>query len=79
MPIELMLSLAESPLPKIIEDTAEIDKLRILVAAQLVTAHLPDVHSPIQKAEVTSVTPQGRAALEKASLDLNLPDLRTEV
>jgi hypothetical protein len=73
MPIELMRTLAESGLPTVVEGTAEIDKLRILVAAELIEAQLPPVTSASQTAEVLDFTAQGRAALRKAYPHLHLP------
>lgn len=73
MPIELMRTLAESGLPTVVEGTAEIDKLRILVAAELVEARLPSVNAAGQTAEVTDFTAEGRAALRKAYPGLDLP------
>lgn len=65
MPMELLFSLAESPLPVTIDKPCDIDKLRVIAAAQLVQARLPEVGAAKQTAEVLSITAQGRAALAK--------------
>ncbi|KRD23874.1 hypothetical protein ASE39_24350 [Acidovorax sp. Root267] len=63
MPMELLFVLAQSKLPMMIEKPCDVDKLRVLAAAQLVEARLPNVDAPAQKAEVFAISPQGRAAL----------------
>lgn len=63
MAMELMLSLAHSRLPTTLDDPADIDKLRILAAAELVHADLPPVSSDVQTAQVYAFTAEGRAAL----------------
>lgn len=66
MPMELLFTLAQSRLPVTIEKPSDLDKLRVLTAAQLVDARLPDVGAQVQKAEVVAISQQGRAALAKA-------------
>ena len=63
MPMELLFVLAQSKLPMMIEKPCDVDKLRVLAAAQLVEVQLPDVRAHEQKAEVLAISPQGRAAL----------------
>lgn len=65
MPMELLRSMAESSLPAQLDDIADIDKLRVLAAAQLVTAKLPPVQSPAEGATVLTITGEGRAALAR--------------
>lgn len=66
MPMELLFSLAQRELPTTVDDPCDIDKLRVIAAAQLVQARLPDVGADEQKAEVFAITQEGRAALAKA-------------
>ncbi|MCE1194262.1 MAG: hypothetical protein LWW96_19120 [Acidovorax sp.] len=66
MPMELLFSLAQSPLPVTIDKPCDIDKLRVIAAAQLVEARLPEVGAAEQTAEVLAISAQGRAALVKA-------------
>ena len=66
MPMELMLALAQGKLPTVIDRPEDIDKLRVLAAADLVETHLPDVGDAVQRACVLSITSVGRAALRKA-------------
>ena len=66
MPMELLFALAQSPLPATIDRPGDIDRLRVLAAAELVTVRLPDVDSQVQKAEVLAISAQGRAALAQA-------------
>lgn len=79
MPMEFLLSLAQGDLPRTIEDIAEIDKLRVLTAAGLVEAELPDVQSGAQRAEVSVITPEGRAALRKSFPGVDLARRRAAV
>lgn len=65
MPMELLFTLAQSRLPVTIEKPSDLDKLRVLAAAKLVDAQLPDVGAQDQKAEVLAISQQGRAALAK--------------
>ena len=66
MPMELLFVLAQSQLPMTVDAPADVDKLRVLAAAQLVDARLPEVGTPRRTAEVLAISPQGRAALAKA-------------
>jgi hypothetical protein len=66
MPMELLFALAQRELPVTVDQPCDIDKLRVIAAAQLVEARLPDVDSGEQKAEVLAILPQGRAALARA-------------
>lgn len=70
MPMELLRHIAQQPLPHTIYAPAEIDKLRVLRAAELVTAFIPpaealpsgcESHKP---AQVLAITPKGRKALQ---------------
>src|SRR3989344_2657951 len=74
MPMELLFVLAQSKLPMMIEKPCDVDKLRVLAAAQLVEVQLHDVRAKEQKAEVLAISPQGRAA--PASADW-LPSLES--
>jgi hypothetical protein len=66
MPMELLFALAQRGLPQTVHNPSDIDKLRVIAAAELVQARLPEVGAAEQKAEVLSITAQGRAALTKA-------------
>lgn len=66
MPMELLFALAQGSLPRTVNDPADIDKLRVIAAAELVRAKLPDVGAGDQTAQVLSITWEGRAALAKA-------------
>lgn len=66
MPMELLFALAQTELPKTVEKPCDVDKLRVLAAAQLVDVRLPDVGARDQVAEVFGISQQGRAALAKA-------------
>lgn len=66
MPMELLFVLAQRKLPIVIDKPSDVDKLRVLAAAELVETQLPDVGAPEQIAEVFAISPQGRAALAKA-------------
>jgi len=70
MPTELLRHIAQQPLPYTVYAPAELDKLRVLRAAELVTAFIPppeslpsgcESHKP---AQVLAITPRGRQALE---------------
>lgn len=66
MPMELLFALARGDLPCTVDNPSDIDKLRVIAAAQLVNARLPDVGASDQRAEVLSITWEGRSALAKA-------------
>jgi len=66
MPMELLFNLAQSELPVTIDNAADIDKLRVMAAAQLITAKLPEVDTPDQTAVVLAISSEGRAALARA-------------
>lgn len=65
MPMDLLFVLAQSELPVTIRAPSDIDRLRVLAAAQLVQARLPDVGAQDQTAEVLAISQQGHAALAK--------------
>ncbi|MBU1360695.1 MAG: hypothetical protein KKC79_15615 [Gammaproteobacteria bacterium] len=80
MPIELLRQIAEQKLPLTIESPEDIDKLRVLRAAELLTVlithpdSLSDPDSPASSgnperevAKVLSITPKGREALRDGS------------
>ncbi len=69
MPMEFMLELSEGDLPRTVEGARAIDCLRVLVAANLVQAVLPEVDASLQTGEVQAITAEGRAALRKAYPD----------
>lgn len=73
MPLEYLSELSLQTLPLTVEDTSAIDKLRVLRAANLVVAHLPEAGSEALGAEVLAITPEGRAELRRASGRRNLP------
>jgi hypothetical protein len=66
MPMELLRHIAQQPLPYTVYAPAELDKLRVLRAAELVTAF----HKP---AQVLAITPKGRKALEGELQDATDP------
>lgn len=74
MPMELLFVLAQSQLPMTVDASADVDKLRVLAAAQLVDARLPEVGTPRRTAEVLAISPQGRAALAKVYPHHTFPD-----
>ena len=70
MPMELLRHIAQQPLPYTVYAPAELDKLRVLRAAELVSAFIPppeslpggsESHKP---AQVLAITPKGHKALE---------------
>ncbi len=66
MPMEFMLELSQGDLPRTVDDARGIDCVRVLAAAHLVQAVLPEVGSALQSAQVLAITAEGRAALRKA-------------
>lgn len=67
MPLELLREIAAGPLPVKVVGQERIDKLRVLVAADMVIAELPDVGDP-GPAWVSRVTGLGRASLVVPSM-----------
>ena len=73
MPMELLKQLAEMELPVALYAPADIDRLRVLRAAELVTALFPPVETleggaHVHKAaQVLCITPKGRLALANES------------
>lgn len=63
MPFEYLREIAEASLPLTVEEEANIDKLRVLRAAELVTVLLPHPHSERQYARVLAITSRGRQVL----------------
>jgi hypothetical protein len=70
MPMELLRQIAQQPMPYTVYAPSEIDKLRVLRAAELVSAFIPpaellpsgcESHKP---AQVLAITPKGQQALE---------------
>lgn len=62
MPMEFLRKLAHGDrFPVVVDDEADIDKLRVLRAAGMVEAHLPD--APQQPAHIIAITGLGRATL----------------
>ena len=72
MPYEYLREIAQSSLPMTIEEQANIDKLRILRAADLVSVMLPNPLSGIQYARVLAITPKGRDVLVNQCAPLDL-------
>ncbi|MBB6564221.1 hypothetical protein HNP48_006948 [Acidovorax soli] len=66
MPMEFMLELSQGDLPRTVGDARGIDCVRVLAAAHLVQAVLPEVGCALQSAQVLAITAEGRAALRKA-------------
>jgi hypothetical protein len=69
MPMELLRQIAQQPLPYTVYAPAEIDKLRVLRAAELVNAFIPPAESlpsgceSHRPAQVLGITPKGQQAL----------------
>lgn len=64
MPFEYLREIAQTQLPLTVDQEANIDKLRVLRAADLVTVMLPGVEAGRQQfARVLAITPKGRAML----------------
>lgn len=71
MPLEFLRELATSSLPLEVTSEAEIDKVRVLAAAGMILANLPDLDQP-GPAVVRELTGFGRATLKaKGGLDPN--------
>jgi hypothetical protein len=64
MPIELLKAIVEKPLPLTITEPSEIDKLRVLRAADCVVALLPAIGTTQTFARVLHVTPKGLQAAQ---------------
>lgn len=64
MPLEYLREIAQATLPLTESQEANIDKLRVLCAAELVAVVLPDgaADGP-QSARVLTITPKGRQML----------------
>ena len=73
MPYELLKRLCSAQLPEKIDDPAEIDKLQVLRAAQLIEVDIPLAqaerggHCYAGNAIVMRVTPKGRAAASRST------------
>jgi hypothetical protein len=73
MSMEFLRVLSEQKLPYVVHTPADIDRLRVLRAAQLVTAFIPpsdrasDARAIRQLAQVESITVKGQLALNKAT------------
>jgi len=73
MSMEFLQLIAEQKLPYVLHTPADIDRLRVLRAAELVTAFIPpsehaeDGRAIRQLAQVESITAKGKLALNKAT------------
>lgn len=73
MSMEFLRTIAEQRLPYVVHTPADIDRLRVLRAAELVTAFIPpadhasDARAIRQLAQVESITAKGMLALNKAT------------
>lgn len=65
MPLELLREIAKKPLPLVVENAPDIDKLRVLRAAGHIQVVLPDPSAENQRAQVLAITPEGWAALKE--------------
>lgn len=66
MPFEYLREIAQAELPLTVDQEANIDKLRVLRAADLVSVLLPSATSETQKfARVLAITPKGRQMLSE--------------
>lgn len=64
MPFEYLREIAQTPLPLTVDQEANIDKLRVLRAADLVSVMLPSATADSQQfARVLAITPKGRQML----------------
>lgn len=75
MPMELLRHIAEQRLPHTIYAPSDVDKLRVLRAADLVLAVIPPAEtlprgSESQRpAQILAITPKGKAALQHQQQD----------
>lgn len=67
MPMELLREIAAGPLPLSVDSESVIDKLRVLEAAGMVLATLPQPGAAGQPAMVREITGLGRATLKVKS------------
>jgi len=73
MSMEFLRVISEQRLPYVVHTAADIDRLRVLRAADLVTAFIPpsgrasDERAIRQLAQVESITAKGKLALNKAT------------
>lgn len=64
MPFEYLREIAQTKLPLTVDQEADIDKLRVLRAADLVSVMLPSARADaLQFARVLAITPKGRQML----------------
>lgn len=63
MPLEFLREIADGPFPVRVAGQEKIDKLRVLAAADMVIATIPDVGDP-GPAWVSELTGLGRASLK---------------
>lgn len=76
MPYELLERLCVARTPLTIDNQADIEKLQVLKAAQMIEADLPPVlftrghYCYAAHAVVMRVTPQGHAAIEKRRAEM---------
>jgi hypothetical protein len=75
MPIELLKAIVNKPLPLTITEPSEIDKLRVLRAADCVVAMLPEANTDQNFARVLHVTAKGLKAAE--NLELSTAEVAT--
>ena len=75
MPLEFLRDIAASTLPLHVTDEVSIDKLRVLAAAGMVTAMLPEPGTP-GSAVVSGITGLGRASLRLRNLPAPAPPYR---
>ncbi len=78
MPIEFLRELADAELPLGVSDEGQIDKLRVLAAAGMVTASLPPAGTG-GPAQVLTVTGLGRATLKLGRIRLKEPMIEHSV
>jgi hypothetical protein len=75
MPLEFLRTVAELELPLTVTDEGNIDKTRVLVAAGMITASLPEPGTGAP-AQIHSVTGLGRATLKVYRTELYRTDRR---
>lgn len=72
MPIEFLRKVADAELPMTVTEEGEIDKLRLLIAAGMVTGAIPEPGTP-GPAQIHTVTGLGPATLKVRRVQQSTP------